>query len=242
MFDARADESKHPLLADRERLDRILDVMYVKIQKTLFPGRNPGRRPRPETSMLGVAAGVERILQGTEVSANDVLNDAFWGLIEYPPYRLEGTWEGLGVRIAENKAIDALRASQKGLRGTDHRPELLLVSGDVEREGPDGEMQPSILELTPSNWGDPEAEYFVHEAVLTLRDLARELLDERDRDIFFSIHFLDYSRREVGEQHRLTSQRVGQIYNAALRKLEAHPNYPFKPPVMVGQLAERRNR
>ena len=240
MFNAHTFEFEHPLLADRERLERILDVMYAKIQRTLFPWRNPGRRPRPETSQFDGAGDVERILNGTGVSADDVLSEALLALLEYPPNRLEGKWEGLAVRIAENKAIDALRASQKGLRGTDHRVQLHLVSGDAEREGPDGETEPSIFEGTPSDWGDPEAEYLELEAVLKLRDLARELLDDRQQRIFFAIHFDDYTRREVGEQLGLTSQRIGQIYKASLLTLEAHLDYPFKPPITVGQLTERR--
>ena len=186
------------------------------------------------------ADGVEQILDGTGVSADDVLNEAFLALLEYPPDRLESKWEGLAVKIAENKAIDALRASQKGLRRTDHRIQLHLVSGDAEREGPDGETEPSIFEGTPGDWGDPEAEYLELEAVLKLRDFARELLDDRQQGIFFAIHFGDYTRREVGEQLGLTSQRIGQIYNAALLTLEAHHDYPFKPPLTVGQLSERR--
>ena len=45
---------------------------------------------------------------------------------------------------------------------------------------------------------------------------------------FFAIHFQHYSRTEVGDWLGLTSQRVGQIYNAALQQLETHPDYPFK--------------
>jgi len=201
--------------------------MYAMIQKTLFP-RHPGqRRPRVGTGQTSNADGIERILKGNGVSADDVLNKAFLALLEYSPKRLEGTWEGLAVRIAENKAVDALRASTKGLRGTDHRPELRIVSGDAERKGPDGEREPSLFEVLPSN-SDPEAEYFLLQDVLKLRDLAREVLSERDREIFLAIHFDGYSRTEVGEQLGLTSQRIGQIYNGALRQLETHPGYPFK--------------
>ena len=241
VLNSHAFDPEHPLLVDRERLERILDVMYAKIQKTLFPWRRPGRRPKPEASLFGDALGVELILDGTGVSADDVLSEAFVALLEYPPNRLEGEWEGLGVRIAEHKARDAIRASQKGLRGTDHRDQLHLVSGDVERDGPDGETEPSIFEVIPSDWGNPEAEYLELEAALKLRNLARELLDERQQRIFLPIHFDDYTRREVGEQLGLTSQRVGQIYKASLLTLEAHLDYPFKPPITVGPFTERRS-
>ena len=134
---SQASESKHPLLADRERLEEILDIMYAKIQKTLFP-RNPRRRPRAETSGFINADDRERIREGAGFSADDVLSEAFLGLLEYSPERLKGTWESLAVTIAGNKAADAFRASTKGLRGTDHRPELRIVSGDAEGKGPDG--------------------------------------------------------------------------------------------------------
>ncbi len=227
---SQAFDFEHPLLADRERLDKILDAMYAKIHKILFGNR--GRRSRDET---------ERILIGTAVSADDVLSEALHGLLQYPPERLEVTWEGLAVTIAENKAIDALKASKKGLRGTNHRPELHLVSGDLERDGRDGETKATLLESLPSDWGDPEAEYFVLQNVLKLRDLAREALSDRDQKIFFEIHFRCYSRKEVGERLGLTSQRIGQIYDAALRTLEAHPDYPFKPPTKIGQFRKRRS-
>ena len=222
---SQASESKHPLLADRDRLGKILDIMYAKIQKTLFP-RNPRQRPRAETGGLINADDRERIREGTGFSADDVLSEALFGLLEYSPERLKGTWEGLAVTIAGNKATDALRASTKGLRGTDHRPELRIVSGDAGGKGPDGEREPALFEVLPSNCGDPEAEYLELEYVLKLRDLTRELLDDREQEIFFAIHFDGYSRKEVGDRLGLTSQRIGQIYKAVLHRLETHPDYP----------------
>ncbi len=182
LLNSQAFDPEHPLQADRERLERILDVMYAKIQSTLFPWRSPRRRPRAE--MEPSTGNPERILDGTGVSAEDVLSEALIELLQYPPDRLKSTWEGLAVGIARNKAVDALRASGKGLRGTDHRDQLHLVSGDSEREGLYGETEPSIFDVTPSEWGDPEAEYLELEATLKLRDLARELLDDRQQQIF----------------------------------------------------------
>ena len=233
-------DPEHPLMADEDRLNRILDVMYAKIHKTLWS--KPGRRSGSEASQSNNADDPELILEGTGVSADDVLSEAFEGLLLYPPERLHGTWEGLAVSIAENKATDALRAAGKGLRGTDHRTPLRLVSGDLEREGPDGETEPAIFDTLPSNWGDPEAEFFVLDDALKLRNLAREVLDDRDLGIFFAIHFDGDSRKEVGDRFGLTRQRVGQIYDAALRTLEARPDYPFRPPIEIEQLATRRNQ
>lgn len=211
-------DSEHPLLKDKERLNKIADVMYFKIQKTLFPW-NPQRRSRTET---------ERILMGNSVSADDILSEALLGLLQYSPKRLEGTWEAMAVGIAHKKAVDALRASQKGLGITDHRPQLHLVSGDAEREGPGGETKRPFFEVISSNEPDPEAEYLELEFVRELRNLARIVLDDRSREIFFAIHFEGNSRMEVGKRLGLTGQRIGQIYRAALDSLEIHLDYPRK--------------
>ena len=226
-MNSQAFDFEHPLLADRDRLEQILDIMYARIQKELFPWA-PRRRPRAETDRFRSTGRIELILDGTGVSADDVLSESLIALLEYPPDRLEGIWEALAVGIARHKALDAKTASKKGLRGTEHRPPLRLVSGDAERKGPDGDTEPSIFAVLPSDWGDPETEYFVIQGALKVRNIARELLDDRALKIFFAIHFEGYSRKEVGELLGLTSQRVGQIYNSALRSLKARPDYPFK--------------
>ena len=232
--------TEHPLLANEDRLNRIADSMYAKIHKTLFYGTS-GRRRQVERGGSISGNDNERILAGTGASADDVLSEALIGLLQYPVEHLEGSWEGLGVRIAENKAVDALRASEKGLRSTDHRLPIRLVSGDLERIGPDGEPEASIFDTLASEWGNPEAEYIALQDSLQLRDLARAILDTRHQEVFFAIHFRGYSRKEVGQKHGLTSQRIGQIYNAALRTLEAHPDFPYKPIDPVGESARRRN-
>ena len=54
---------------------------------------------------------------------------------------------------------------------------------------------------------------------------ALEVLNDRQRQIFFDIHFEGYTRKKVGEKLGLTGARVGQIYNASMRRLEADPRY-----------------
>lgn len=216
----------HPLLADHEHLERITDVMYAAIQRTLFPWEAPRRRHRADD--VDDDGGRERILDGIGVSADDVLASALPELLQYPPGQLQGSWEGLATTIARRRAIDAVRASQAGLRGTDYRSPLKLVSGDAEREVSDGEAEPPLFEMVPSTWGDPEAEYLATETTLELRDLARSILSDREREVFFAIHYRGVSRREVGAQLGLTGQRIGQIYNAACRRLEAHMHYPYE--------------
>lgn len=220
---ARDHEERHPLLEDRELLNQVLDIMYAMIHKVLYwdnPGRSGG------TSHLGGAGSRERILPGG-TSADDILADAFEALLAYSPTRLRGSWQGLATRIARNKAIQALRTSRKGLRGTAHRPELRLLSGDTGPQNIESGSSPSIFEALPADWGDPEAEYEALEGVRNLVNLAREVLDGRDQQIFFDIHFIGYTRKEVGQKLGLTGARVGQIYKALMSRLEADPRYPY---------------
>ena len=207
-------DRKHPLAEDRPRLTRIADIMYGTIQKALFKASGGRRFTRTQ------------LLEGGAVTPDDVLREALAALQQYPPGRLTGTWEALAVTIARNKAFDAYTASQKGLGDTEHRDRLHLVSGDAEREGPGGETQAPLLELLPGDWDGPEVECARVEKALVFFDLARKVLDEREQKIVFTI-LKGRSRKEVGEELGLTSQRVGQIFRDAMNRLATDPNNPF---------------
>ena len=218
-----AAEGEHPLFADPKLLNDVLDVMYIKIHKVLrWP--NPGRRLEP--GYIGGAGSSERTLTGTGTSADDILLEAFHGLLDYPPEKAR-SWKALAVRIAHNKAVQALRKAGKGLRATDDRPELYLVSGDHRPIKAEGGEQSSILELQPDEWQDLETEYFALADVKKLQDLAREVLNEREQQIFFGIHFLGYTRRAMGERLGLSGARVGQIYRTAMSGIEEDARYPY---------------
>ena len=207
-------DPEHPLAGNRQRLDKVADIMFCTIQKTLY-AKNAGRHS------MG-----NQLLEGGAVTANDILGEALAALLEYPPECLEGSWEMLATVIAHNKAVDALRASRKGLGETEHRDRLHLVSGDAERGDPGGEMQPPILNVLPGDWDGPEVECEQTEKALVFLDLARESLDEREQKIVFAI-LKGCSRKEVGLELKLTSQRVGQIFSDAMNRLATDPNNPF---------------
>ena len=207
-------DPKHPLAGNRQRLDKVADIMFRTIQKTLFKVSG------------GRHATGEQILYGSGVSAKDVLAEALAAVLQYPPERLEGEWEALAVQIARNKAVDTYKASQKSLSKTEHRERLYLVSGDAERSGPDGETQSPILEALPGDWDGPEIECERVEEAAVFFDLAWTVLDEREREIVFAI-LKGRSRKEVGEELDLTGQRVGQIFIDAMNRLATDPNNPF---------------
>ena len=81
--------------------------------------------------------------------------------------------------------------------------------------------------MLPGDHASAEDEFVAIQSVLELRDLAREILDDQQQRIFFGVHFQQRSRREIGEELGKTGQRVGQIYEQAMRRLEAHPRYPY---------------
>ena len=137
------------------------------------------------------------------VSADDVLQDAVIDLWNHPHEGFEGSWGALGVTIAHRRAVDAVRDATKGLRGTEHRHEMRVVSGDEQTVGPEGDPGATRWDLHPDERLNPEEEYVIVRSALDLRDLAREVLAAgREQAIFFGIRFQDphtnRSRPRVG--------------------------------------------
>jgi RNA polymerase sigma factor (sigma-70 family) len=205
---ARPPFGNHPLVGDWPRLEAITSNMFGQIQKVI------NRRSDLE---------VEEVLSGGE-SARDILQEALIALLCYDPSRLQETWEALSVRIARNKAIDAIRRATKGRRSreslNDEPDDVSLVSLDVVRADPEDDAEEA----------DPEEAFMRTQQQLVLIRLARELLDERDRKIYFAIHFEERTRAELGRELHLSGAGVGQIYARAARRLhEAARRYPEFP-------------
>ena len=221
---AKAFDPDHPLLRDRPRLERILDAVFIAIQRQLsLPASRRREEKVPEPALLG------------GVSARDVLQEAFEELLLHPHDGFTGSWEALGVDIAKKRAIDAWRKSRTGLQETEHRPALTVISGDSEVTGGDGLSAGAVIAAVPDTDPTPEEQYLLSEeeyqsACRTheLRDLAREKLTEREQKVIFGVVFEERSRKDIGEELGVTGQWVGKILNKAIKKLEQDPRYPYE--------------
>lgn len=209
----------HPLRHDRALLDEIQDLMWMEIQKVLHhPVRARGRPDQPELTLVGGA------------SPQDVLQEALKDLLRYAP--ADGiNWKGLGVRIAQNKAKEALRKSRANRRQADG-PDIEIASLDLV----DDEGVPLVNRIADQDYtGFTEEEALREverlEIQRTLRRLAVETLTDRDRAIVFRIQRGE-TREAIGNDYSLTGQRVGQIYTKALGTLRArlHDEPLFQPP------------
>jgi RNA polymerase sigma factor (sigma-70 family) len=223
---AKRPTTDHPLLADRARLEAISRAMYAEIQKVMHAGV-PASPLRP-----GVDQGEERTVAGGE-SADDVLQEAVIGLLQVSPDRLTGSWEGLGTRIAHNKAVDAVRRATKGRRTTSSGDgDEIAIVPIVNSMGPDAGSASGVSDIEDEF--DFEEEYVRIQQHLILTRLARRLCDEREQQIFFEVRYGEVSYREVARQLNLSGARVGQIYREVaerlLREARLDPSFPTDLP------------
>ena len=201
----------HPLLQDRTRLEAVLDVMYIQIQKVTHPFRAAVGRG-------DAGARREHALTGGE-SSDDVLQTATRALLSYPPSQLTTTWEALAVGIARNKAKDAIRRATSGRAASSADSEGARESETNVVPLATGGAGQNPIDSLDADVDTLEDEFIASRQQQILIRLARELLDDRERQIFFEIHHLGSSRAEVGRKLGLTGQRVGQIYRTVAGQL-----------------------
>jgi RNA polymerase sigma factor (sigma-70 family) len=202
--------NNHPLLQDRARLDQITKVMRRKIEKTLRVKEDP-------------AGKYERVIAGG-ASCGDVLQDALLGLLRFPQSRLKGTWEALAVRIAQFKAIDALEEATRGRKRKEGEDD-----GDEIDEVRIGALGDDELAALAELGADDYDEYVALAQEDLMIQLARDLLDERDRRVFYGRQYLGVPKAELARELGLSGPGVADIYARALRRLEvaarSHPAY-----------------
>ena len=203
----------HPLLEDETLREEVLDVMWFAVLRVFGWPKSSRHRREPR-----------RMLRGSPYDADDILIQAFKELLDVDPREVR-EWKALGVTIAQRRAKDALDKSQARLRETERRPRLHLVSGD-QPANPSVPAGRTVLESI-AHPDDPEAMVIALEEVRRLFALARSLASERDAEIFLRVHCGE-TRRKVSQDYGITGQRVGQIYDRVLERLEEHEDYPYR--------------
>lgn len=202
---------RHPLEVDGDLDRRVREIIYIEIH-----------------GMLGwPRTGADRALQGTGMGVDDIAAEAYAAVRMYDPDQLQGSWEALARSIARHKTIEALRAAGRGLRGTAHRPQLRLISGDAEVADSDGETR-TVFETIATDPDEFENETIDKINAFDLYKLARDIFNERELTIYVSIAHEGRYFTEVGEMLNLTGARVGQIFNKLVDRLEQHPDNPFR--------------
>lgn len=213
---------EHPLRWDRARLDDITDLMWWEILKVLH--QSPRARPKP-----GRQAAAELTLVGG-LSAIDVLQEALVGLLRHSP-KDDVNWEGLGVRIAQNKAKEALRKSRAYRTRGDGVPDIQIGSLDAEDDEGDRLVDGMADEEPSLRLEEAEEEVLLLRRQQAFHRAANEILTDRDRQIVLRI-MRGETRDTIKDDFSLTRQRIGQIHREALvrirRELDDDPL--FRPP------------
>lgn len=195
----------HPLRHDRALLDSIRDLMWKAIQKTLHHNVRPRSAPaRTELTLVG------------GVSAHDIMQEALIGLLRHDPDGVDN-WKGLGVRIAQNKAKQAIRSS-RAHRRREGLDDIEIASLDM----PNADGQPLVDSLAGTSDTEMEALRTVEslERQQRIERMINQTLTDRDRAIVFRIQRGE-TREDVRKDYDLTAQRIGQIYTQAFDKLRA---------------------
>lgn len=203
----RAVPPQHPL-QDRDRLDKVTNLMWIRIQKVLF---GPG------------TTAAERAIHGG-VSVEDVLQQALHEVLRYrppPPQRLDDVgWEGLAVARAELRAIDAVERAVKHRRLPDGSE---IHVGSIDEESSEGNAAPTPIETLPDPAAVNEEELvdsiLEAERAQRLQRVAEQILNEREREVVDRISAARETRAEIGEDLGVSRPRIDQIYKRALEKL-----------------------
>jgi DNA-directed RNA polymerase specialized sigma24 family protein len=214
-------DPEHPLLKDRPRLESLIKKMLSRISSLMgVPSTNPGRG-----------------LSGAE-TAEDVLQQVLLELLQKPADYADN-WEGLGMRIARLRAVDAVRRAVKGrqLPAADNdagnpgpSPEIDVVSLDAEATQPSIEKMQRAGRLSTEM--TPEEEYLEAERQEILWDLARDTLDEQDLLIYRSIHHHEMTPPAVARLpgvsvgERQVRNRIAEIERRLVAAAAIDPRFP----------------
>jgi RNA polymerase sigma factor (sigma-70 family) len=156
----------------------------------------------------------DRVIAGVDVWS---IVDEAWSSMAEDGFRSSGPFLPYALRVAQNKAIDAIKRAEARRR----------VLSLEESLGTDGAQALVLADTIPGSQG-AEADYLDEQEHLdTIERLSlaqraiNELLSERERDVFVAVQVNRKSCAAVGREldPPLTGQRVGQIVASALVKV-----------------------
>jgi DNA-directed RNA polymerase specialized sigma24 family protein len=128
-------------------------------------------------------------------------------------FRCKGPFTAHACAVARNKAVDAVR-----------RAELRIIGPSIDPPRRDGEGTATPAELAEGASDSAEEEYLAAQRLLLIEDAIYEVLDERERAVFFGARVDRKSGAAVGREldPPISGQRVGQILARALLKIQAY--------------------
>lgn len=157
--------------------------------------------------------------RGRGIDPWDVVDEA-WSSMAAKNFERQGPFRPFAIRVAKNKAIDALRRAEVKRIG---QP----LDAPLYRE--DGEEITRKDLLLGSEGAD--VDYFENreeiervELLALAEEALHQVLSETERKVFLEVQFNKKSRAAVGREliPPVTGQRVGQIIAVALIKIRRH--------------------
>ena len=150
-----------------------------------------------------------------------VVDDA-WGSMAQNGFRSEGPFEPFALRVARNKAIDALNRAEARRRDRSLEQPVSLGTDDPELR--------TLADVTPGSPGADQDYFSRAEHLDVIRQLALAeraifaVLSETERRAFLAVRVDGKSRAAVGREldPPITGQRVGQIVAAATMRIRAY--------------------
>lgn len=151
-----------------------------------------------------------------------VIVDEAWSSMAQSGFASEGPFLPFAIRVARNKALDALNRAEARRRDRSLDEPISADAVDLE---------PRVLaDVTPGSAG-ADAEYFSkleHLDAIQRLSLAEEavyrVLSDTERSAFLAVRVSGKSRAAVGREldPPITGQRVGQVIAAATIKIKAY--------------------
>jgi RNA polymerase sigma factor (sigma-70 family) len=157
--------------------------------------------------------------RGRGIDPWDVVDEA-WSSMAAQNFERQGPFRPFAIRVARNKAIDALRRAEVKRMG----PSL-----DAPLHHEQGEEVTRKDLLRGSEGAD--VDYFEHgdeiekvELLSLVEEAVHRTLTTTERKVFLEVQFNEKSRAAVGRELAppVTGQRVGQIMATALVKIRRH--------------------